>query len=310
MMRQYELVERVRRYNPGADEDLLNRAYVFAMKAHGSQKRASGDPYFSHPLEVAAILTELKLDDATIVAAVLHDTIEDTAVTREEIDKVFGEEIGGLVDGLTKLNKLDFVSKHAQQAENFRKLLLAIADDARVLLVKLADRLHNMRTLEFHAGRKSATRIAQETLDIYAPLAGRMGMQGMRSELEELSFRYLMPEAHALIVSRLEELEAKNGAIIARIADELTDQFARRGIKVEVKGRQKQAYSIWRKMERRSIAFEQLSDIYGFRILVDTVADCYAAVGVAHTTWPACPGASRTTSRRRSRTTTARSTRP
>ncbi|MGD0187920.1 MAG: bifunctional (p)ppGpp synthetase/guanosine-3',5'-bis(diphosphate) 3'-pyrophosphohydrolase [Roseiarcus sp.] len=289
MMRQYELVERVRRYNPETDEDLLNRAYVYAMKAHGAQKRASGDPFFSHPLEVAAILTDLKLDDATIVSAVLHDTIEDTAATREEIDKVFGTEIGGLVEGLTKLNKLDFASKHAQQAENFRKLLLAIADDARVLLIKLADRLHNMRTLNFMAPDKRA-RIAQDTLDIYGPLAGRMGMQGMRSELEDLAFRYLMPEAYSLIMSRLEELKTKNGALIARIAAELTDQFARRGIKVEVKGRQKQPYSIWRKMERNSIAFEQLSDIYGFRILVDTVADCYAAVGVAHTTWPVVPG--------------------
>jgi guanosine-3',5'-bis(diphosphate) 3'-pyrophosphohydrolase len=289
MMRQYELVERVRRYNPNADEDLLNRAYVFAMKAHGSQTRASGDPYFSHPLEVAAILTELKVDDATIVAAMLHDTIEDTTVTRTAVDKSFGEEIGGLVDGLTKLGKLDFVTKHAQQAENFRKLLLAIADDARVLLVKLADRLHNMRTLNFMPEAKRA-HIAQDTLDIYAPLAGRMGMQSMRSELEDLSFRCLMPDAYGLIVSRLETLKAKNGAIIARIASELTDQFARRGIKVEVKGRQKQPYSVWRKMERRSIAFEQLSDIYGFRILVDTVADCYAAVGVAHTTWPSVPG--------------------
>jgi GTP pyrophosphokinase len=289
MMRQYELVDRVRRYNPDADEDLLNRAYVFAMKAHGAQKRASGDPFFSHPLEVAAILTDLKLDDPTIVAAMLHDTLEDTAATREQIDSLFGAEIGGLVDGLTKLNRLDFASKHAQQAENFRKLLLAIADDARVLLIKLADRLHNMRTLSFMPEDKRA-RIAQDTLDIYAPLAGRMGMQGMRSELENLAFRYLTPEAHALITTRLEELKAKNGALIARIAEELTDQFARRGIKVEVKGRQKQAYSIWRKMERNSIAFEQLSDIYGFRILVDTVADCYAAVGVAHTTWPAVPG--------------------
>ncbi len=289
MMRQYELVERVRRYNPNANEDLLNRAYVFAMKAHGTQKRASGDPYFSHPLEVAAILTELKVDDATIVAAMLHDTIEDTAITREDVDKAFGEEIGGLVDGLTKLGKLDFVTKHAQQAENFRKLLLAIADDARVLLVKLADRLHNMRTLRFVPEEKRA-RVAQDTLDIYAPLAGRMGMQSIRSELEDLSFRCLMPDAYGLIVSRLEALKAKNGAIIARIAAELTDQFVRRGIKVEVKGRQKAPYSIWKKMERRSIAFEQLSDIYGFRILVDTVADCYAAVGVAHTTWPAVPG--------------------
>ena len=289
MIRQYELLERVRRYNPSADEDLLNRAYVFAMKAHGQQKRASGDPYFSHPLEVAAILTELRLDDATIAAAMLHDTIEDTPVTREEIDRMFGVEIGGLVDGLTKLNKLDFASKHAQQAENFRKLLLAIADDVRVLLIKLADRLHNMRTLHYVPDTKRA-RVAQDTLEIYAPLAGRMGMQSLRSELEDLSFRYLMPEAHKLIVARLEELRSKNGALIARITEELSDQFGRRGMKVEVKGRQKQAYSIWRKMERNSISFEQLSDIYGFRILVDTIADCYAAVGVAHTTWPSVMG--------------------
>ena len=289
MMRQYELVDRVRKYNPDTNEDLLNRAYVYAMRAHGAQKRASGDPFFSHPLEVAAILTDLKLDDATIVAAVLHDTIEDTETTREEIDSVFGLEIGALVDGLTKLKKLDLVSKHAQQAENFRKLLLAIADDVRVLMVKLADRLHNMRTLKYMSADKR-DRIAQETLDIYAPLAGRMGMQGMRSELEDLSFRQLMPDAHALILTRLADLKAKNGALILRIETELKDQFDRRGIQVEVKGRQKQAYSIWRKMERRSIAFEQLSDIYGFRIIVDTVADCYAAVGVAHTTWPTVPG--------------------
>src|SRR5580658_4942092 len=289
MMRQYELVDRVRRYNPDTDEALLNRAYVYAMKAHGAQKRASGDPYFSHPLEVAAILTDLKLDDATIVAAVLHDTIEDTASTREEIDNIFGKEIGALVDGLTKLKKLDLVSKPAQQAENFRKLLLAIADDVRVLLVKLADRLHNMRTLNFMPADKRA-RIAQETLDIYGPLAGRMGMQSLRAELEELSFQHLMPEAHAMILTRLDELKAKNGALIVRIEKELTDQFAKRGIQVQVKGRQKQAYSVWRKMERRSIAFEQLSDIYGFRIIVDSIADCYAAVGVAHTTWPSVPG--------------------
>ena len=289
MMRQYELVERVRRYNPRADEDLLNRAYVFAMKAHGAQKRASGDPYFSHPLEVAAILTEFKLDDATIAAAMLHDTIEDTPVTRDELDRVFGVEIGGLVDSLTKLNKLDFASKHAVQAENFRKLLLAIADDARVLLIKLADRLHNMRTLHFVPPAKRA-RIAQDTLEIYAPLAGRMGMQGLRGELEELAFRFLMPEAHTLILARLEELKTKNGPIIARIAGELKDQFARRGIKCDVQGRQKQAYSIWRKMERNQISFEQLSDIYGFRILVEKIEDCYEAVGVAHTTWPSVMG--------------------
>ena len=204
MMRQYELVDRVRRYNPQTDEVVLNRAYVYAMKAHGAQVRASGDPFFSHPLEVAAILTEYRLDDATIVAAMLHDTIEDTDSTREEIDRIFGPEIGGLVDGLTKLKRLDLVSKRAVQAENFRKLLLAIAADVRVLLVKLADRLHNMRTLHHMAAHKRA-RIAEETLDIYAPLAGRMGMQRLRDELEDLAFRHLMPDAYATIEERLDE---------------------------------------------------------------------------------------------------------
>src|SRR4051812_36302871 len=199
MMRQYDLVERVRAYNPNTDEDLLNQAYVYAMRAHGEQTRASGDPYFTHPLEVAAILTDLKLDDATIVAALLHDTIEDTEATRAEIDEIFGHEIGALVDGLTKLKKLDLVSREAKQAENLRKLLLAIADDVRVLLVKLADRLHNMRTLEFVAPT-ARRRIADVTLDIYAPLAGRMGMQEMREELEDLSFRTLDPEAYSVVM--------------------------------------------------------------------------------------------------------------
>ncbi len=192
MMRQYDLVERVRSYNPNTDEDMLNRAYVYAMVAHGEQTRASGDPYFSHPLEVAAILTDLKLDDATIVAALLHDTIEDTEATRAEIDRLFGAEIGALVEGLTKLKRLELVSREAKQAENLRKLLLAIADDVRVLLIKLADRLHNMRTMEFMPPA-SRRRIAEETLDIYAPLAGRMGMQEMREELEELSFKCSTP---------------------------------------------------------------------------------------------------------------------
>src|SRR5206468_11890441 len=197
-MRQADLIQRVRRNSRNTDEALLNRAYVYAMKAHGSQKRASGDPYFSHPLEVAAILTDLKLDDATIAAALLHDTIEDTPVTRAEIDQLFGPDIGRLVDGLTKLKKLDLVSKQAAQAENLRKLLLAIADDVRVLLVKLADRLHNMRTLE-HVRPDTRRRMAEESLDIYAPLAGRMGMQEMRDELEDLSFRELHPDAFRVV---------------------------------------------------------------------------------------------------------------
>ena len=289
MMRQYELVERVRKYNPSADEDLLNRAYVYAMKAHGAQTRASGDPYFSHPLEVAAILTDLGLDDATIVAAVLHDTIEDTAATREEIERLFGGEIARLVDGLTKIKKLDLVSKRAEQAENFRKLLLAIADDVRVLLVKLADRLHNMRTLHFVPPDKRK-RIAEETLDIYAPLAGRMGMQGVRDELEGLAFSHLMPEAFETISHRLNELHAKNGPIIRRIEQELQQELKLRGIEAEVKGRRKAPYSVWRKMERKSIGFEQLSDIYGFRIIVANVEDCYRVLGVVHTKWPTVPG--------------------
>ena len=289
MMRQYELVDRVRAYNPHADEELLNKAYVYAMRAHGAQKRASGDPYFTHPLEVAAILTEMRLDDSTIVAAVLHDTIEDTGSTREEIEQIFGPEIARLVDGLTKIKKLDLVSKRAEQAENFRKLLLAIAVDVRVLLVKLADRLHNMRTLHFVPEAKR-TRIAEETLDIYAPLAGRMGMQGLRDELENLSFKTLRPEACAMIETRLADLREKNVALIARIEREITEEMTARGIRAEARGREKAPYSIWRKMERKSVSFEQLSDIFGFRIVVDSLEDCYRAIGVVHMKWPTVPG--------------------
>ena len=288
-MRQYELVDRVRRYNPQTDEVLLNRAYVYAMRAHGAQVRASGDPYFSHPLEVAAILTDLNLDDATIVAAVLHDVIEDTEATREEIDRIFGREIGELVDGLTKLKRLDLVSKRAVQAENFRKLLLAIAADVRVLLVKLADRLHNMRTLQYVPPEKRA-RVAEETLDIYAPLAGRMGMQRVREELEDLAFKHLNPDAYAMIEARLDDIGRKNNLRIVAIEDEITAALAVDGIKAKVEGRQKQPYSVWQKMERKSIAFEQMSDIFGFRIIVQTAAECYRAIGVLHTKWPTVPG--------------------
>ncbi len=289
MMRQYELVERVKAYNPGADEGLLNRAYVYAMRAHGTQKRASGDPFFAHPLEVAAILTDLRLDDATIVAAVLHDTVEDTAATLEEINRVFTPEIGRLVDGLTKIKRLDLVSKRAAQGENFRKLLLAIAADVRVLLVKLADRLHNMRTLHHMPAEKRA-RIAQETLDIYAPLASRMGMQELREELEDLSFVNLKPDVYATIAKRLSDLSAKSERLVESIERDLIAKLAHAGITATVKGRQKRPYSIWSKMERKSVAFEQLSDIFGFRVIVDTVDTCYRALGVVHTTWPMVPG--------------------
>ena len=289
MMRQYDLVERVRAYNPDTDEDLLNRAYVYAMKAHGTQTRASGDPYFSHPLEVAAILTGLKLDDATIVAALLHDTIEDTEATRAEIDNIFGHEIGALVEGLTKLKRLELVSREAKQAENLRKLLLAIADDVRVLLIKLADRLHNMRTLEFvpHASRR---RIAEETLDIYAPLAGRMGMQEMREELEDLSFHTLDPEAYAVVMQRLDALAERNRNLIGEIESQLSKNLQKNGITARVYGRRKQPFSIWTKMERKSVGFEQLSDIYGFRVVMSNIEACYHALGIVHTTWPVVPG--------------------
>ena len=288
-MRQYELVERVLSYDPKADEALLNRAYVYAMKAHGNQRRASGDPYFSHPLEVAAILTDLKLDDATVVTALLHDVIEDTPITRAEIDQLFGPEIGKLVDGLTKIRRLDLVSKKAEQAENFRKLLVAISSDIRVLLVKLADRLHNMRTLE-HMKPETRKRISEETLDIYAPLAGRMGMEAMREELEDHAFRWLHPEAYAAVAAKLAELRKSNEGLVEEIRAALAAKVAEVGINAEVSGREKKAYAIWRKMANKQISLEQLSDIYAFRVIVDSIDDCYRMLGVAHTTWRTVPG--------------------
>lgn len=289
MMRQYELVERVQRYKPDVNDALLNKAYVYAMQKHGHQKRASGDPYFSHPLEVAAILTEMHLDEATIAVALLHDTIEDTTATRAEIDKLFGCEIGKLVEGLTKLKKLDLVSKKAVQAENLRKLLIAISEDVRVLLVKLADRLHNMRTLGVMRDDKRR-RIAEETMDIYAPLAGRIGMQDMREELEELAFKYMNPEAYIAVTDRLAELLERNRGLLSKIEDDLGKLFAEHGIKAAVKSRQKRPYSVFRKMETKALSFEQLSDIFGFRVIVDSVEDCYRVLGIIHTTWPMVPG--------------------
>lgn len=289
MMRQYELVERVLSYNPQADESLLNKAYVFAMKAHAGVQRNNGDPYFSHPLEVAAILTELKLDDATIATALLHDVVEDTSVTKEQIEQAFGHEIGSLVDGLTKIKQLDLKSRKAQQAESFRKLLIAISSDVRVLLVKLADRLHNMRTLQ-HNRPESRRRNAEETLEIYAPLAGRMGMQSVREELEELSFKWLHPEAYKTVVAKLADLHSRNAGIVEEISKLLNGRLADVGIRADVSGREKKPYAIWRKMQNKQISLEQLSDIYGFRVLVDTTDACYRALGVVHTHWRTVPG--------------------
>ncbi|PWJ85267.1 guanosine-3',5'-bis(diphosphate) 3'-pyrophosphohydrolase [Pseudaminobacter salicylatoxidans] len=289
MMRQYELVERVQRYKPDVNEALLNKAYVYAMQKHGHQKRASGDPYFSHPLEVAAILTDMHMDEATIAVALLHDTIEDTSATRQEIDELFGPDLGKLVEGLTKLKKLDLVSKKAEQAENLRKLLLAISEDVRVLLVKLADRLHNMRTLN-HMREDKRLRIAEETMDIYAPLAGRMGMQGMREELEELAFQYINPEAYRTVTERLAEVSERNKGVIAEIENSLSELFTKYSIKATVTSRQKKPWSVFRKMEAKALSFEQLSDIFGFRVIVDTVEQCYLALGAIHTTWSMVPG--------------------
>jgi len=268
---------------------LLNKAYVYAMQKHGSQKRASGDPYFNHPLEVAAILTELKLDDASIAVGLLHDTIEDTDATRAEIDQLFGGEIGTIVDGLTKIERLNLVSREEAQAENLRKLLLAISQDVRVLLVKLADRLHNMRTLQYMRADKQQ-RIAQETMDIYAPLAGRMGMQDMRNELEDLSFRILHPDHYEAITARLDQMQADHRETIDTITSELTDRLSAEGITARVKARVKSPYSIFSKIERKSIALEQLSDMIGFRVVVGSVDQCYKTVGLVHTAWKVVPG--------------------
>ncbi|KAB0680133.1 RelA/SpoT family protein [Aureimonas leprariae] len=289
MMRQYELVERVASYKPDVDEALLNRAYVYAMQKHGAQTRVNGDPYFSHPLEVAAILTNMRLDEATIATALLHDTIEDTDATRKEIDQHFGDRIGQLVEGLTKLKRLDLVSKKAEQAENLRKLLLAIAADVRVLLVKLADRLHNMRTLQ-HMRPEKRLAIAQETMDIYAPLAGRMGMQDMRDELEDLAFRYVNADAYATVTERLAELREKHAPTIAKIETDLTERLREMGIEAGVKGRQKKPYSVFSKMQRKALSLEQLSDIFGFRVIVASEDDCYRTLGIVHRTWPMVPG--------------------
>src|SRR5215469_10231441 len=289
LMRQTDLVERVTAYDPGADEALLNKAYVYAMTAHGKQFRASGDPYFAHPLEVAAILTELKLDVPTIVTALLHDTIEDTLVTYDDVQKNFGDEIANLVDGVTKLSQLELFSERTKQAENFRKLMLAITSDIRVLLVKLADRLHNMRTLGYVEKADKRRRIAQETVDIYSPLAGRIGMQNMREELEDLAFAELDPEARNSIVTHFARLDMVGGDRVGRIADQIKRKLAEHGMEAWVYGRGKRPFSIWRKLQTKKLSFEQLSDIFGFRVIVGSTGDCYRALGIIHTSWQMVP---------------------
>lgn len=289
MIRQYELVEQVRAYDPKADEGMLNRAYVFSMKAHGAQVRASGDPYFSHPLEVAGILTGMKLDCATVVTGLLHDTIEDTLATPEQIAELFGPEVTKLVDGVTKLSKIRFPTEGAHRAENFRKLMLAMSNDIRVLLVKLADRTHNMRTLHHIQDSERRRRIALETMEIYAPLAERMGMQGIKDELEELSFAELNPVARDSIMMRLQYLRDEGSDTVDRIIHDLEGTLKDHGVNADVVGREKRSYSVWRKMERKGIPFERLSDIMAFRIIVDGIPACYKVLGILHSTWSMVP---------------------
>ena len=286
--RQFELVERVAAYTPDVDEKLLDRAFVYAMRAHRGQVRESGDPYFSHPLEVAAIVTDMRLDQKAVAAALLHDTVEDTAATGDEIRRLFGAEIAQLVEGLTKLKQIDLVSKQSRQGENLRRLLLAVSKDVRVLLIKLADRLHNMRTLDFTKEEKRA-RVAQETMDIHAPLAGRMGMQDMRDELEQLAFQHLHPDAFETISARLDDLGRTNSDLIQSIETSLRDTLLAQGIRATVQGRRKKPYSVFRKMAKNRVSFEQLSDIYGFRVIVEKVAECYAALGHVHMAYAFVP---------------------
>ncbi|MGV9007654.1 MAG: RelA/SpoT family protein [Brevundimonas sp.] len=282
------MIEAVKAYDPTADEALLNRAYVYAMKMHGSQLRASGDPYFAHPIQVAGILTDYKLDTASIVTALLHDVVEDTSATRDDIAAMFGEEVASLVEGVTKLSRLELQAEHTRQAENLRKFILAISKDVRVLLVKLADRLHNMRTLKYVKPEKRE-RISRETLEVYAPLGRSIGIHSIASELEELAFEHLNPTARTAIERRLEALKLEHGRAIDGVSRDVETVLAEAGVKAHVFGRQKTPYSIWRKLQRKSVGFSSLSDIYGFRVIVQSEDDCYRALGVIHRAWPVVP---------------------
>lgn len=284
-----DLIALVRNYNPRTNAELIRHAYAYGRKMHEGQTRHSGEEYFTHPVAVAAILTEQRLDDATIITALLHDTIEDTKSTYGEIARLFGEEVAELVDGVTKLTNLQLSSSESKQAENFRKLLMAMSKDLRVILVKLADRLHNMRTIKSMRLDKQVQK-ARETMDIFAPLAGRMGMQWMREELEDLAFRVLNPEARNSIIRRFITLQRETGDVVHKITADIRQELERSGIEADVYGRAKKPYSIWRKMQEKDLSFSRLSDIYGFRIITRSEPDCYRALGVIHTRWRAVPG--------------------
>ncbi|MDR0809065.1 MAG: bifunctional (p)ppGpp synthetase/guanosine-3',5'-bis(diphosphate) 3'-pyrophosphohydrolase [Gemmobacter sp.] len=284
-----DLIALVRNYNPRTNANLIRSAYAYGGRMHEGQFRKSGEAYFSHPVAVAAILTEQRLDDATIITALLHDTIEDTKSTYTEVARLFGEEVAELVDGVTKLTNLQLTSTESKQAENFRKLFVAMSKDLRVILVKLADRLHNMRTIKSMHPDKQAQK-ARETMEIFAPLAGRMGMQWMREELEDLAFRVLNPEARNSIIRRFITLQREAGDVVHKISADIRHELEKAGIEADVYGRAKKPYSVWRKMQEKDLAFSRLSDIYGFRVLTGNVADCYRVVGVIHQRWRAVPG--------------------
>ncbi len=284
-----DLIDLVRNYNPKTNEALIRKAYAYGERMHDGQFRHSGEPYFTHPVAVAAILTEMKLDDATIVTALLHDTIEDTRSTYSDVRENFGDEVAELVDGVTKLTNLQLSSLESKQAENFRKLFMAMSKDLRVILVKLADRLHNMRTIKSMRQEKQVQK-ARETMDIFAPLAGRMGMQWMREELEDLAFRVLNPEARNSIIRRFITLQRETGDVIQKITSDIRLELEKAGIEADVFGRAKKPYSIWRKLEEKQQSFSRLSDIYGFRVITTSEADCYRVLGAIHQRWRAVPG--------------------
>jgi len=289
MLSADDLIELVRDYNPKTNARRISEAYDFACAMHDGQVRHSGEPYFSHPVAVAAILTEQRLDDATIITALLHDTIEDTKASYGEVARRFGDEVAGLVDGVTKLTNLQLSSTETKQAENFRKLFMAMSKDLRVILVKLADRLHNMRTIKSMRAEKQAQK-ARETMEIYAPLAGRMGMQWMREELEDLAFKVLNPDARNSIIRRFLTLQRESGDVVHKITADIRNELDKVQIEATVYGRAKKPYSIWRKMQEKDLAFSRLSDIYGFRIICDSLTDCYRILGVIHQRWRAVPG--------------------
>ena len=284
-----DLLALIRNYNPRTDEKLICSAYEYGQRMHEGQFRHSGEPYFTHPVAVAAILTEMRLDDATIVTALLHDTIEDTRASWGDVSEKFSREIADLVDGVTKLTNLQLSGSHSKQAENFRKLFMAMTRDLRVILVKLADRLHNMRTIRAMKPEKQVKK-ARETMDIYAPLAGRMGMQWMREELEDLAFKVINAEARNSIIRRFLTLQKESGDVIAQITADIRAELDREGIEANVYGRAKRPFSVWRKMQEKQLTFSRLSDIYGFRVIVGTESECYRALGLIHRRWRAVPG--------------------